>query len=77
MAHLYLQKSDLPAAVSKFDDAIGLLRVKQELVETCTMREAAAAQLKLVDTNPKLYGPALENQRMQAQAMAMAMAQQQ
>lgn len=74
MAHLQLQNSDLRAAVAAFDDAVALLRVKQELEETFAMREAAAAQLSLLTENPAIYGPAMAKQR---EAAAMAMAQQQ
>ena len=74
MAHLQLQNADLRAAVSAFDDAVALLRVKQELEETFAMREAAAAQLSLLNANPEVYGPAMAKQR---EAAAMAMAQQQ
>lgn len=73
MAHLHLQNNDLAAAVTAFDDALALLRVKQELEEACTMREAAAAQLALISENPSLYQPALDAQRQQAAAMAMQM----
>ena len=38
------------------------------------MREAAAAQLSLLNANPEVYGPAMAKQR---EAAAMAMAQQQ
>lgn len=74
MAHLQLQNSDLRAAVAAFDDAVALLRVKQELEETFAMREAAAAQLSLLNEKPEIYGPAMARQR---EAAAMAMAQQQ
>lgn len=77
MAHLYLQSQQLEEAVAAFDDATALLRVKTELEEAFTMREAAAAQLALISSNPKLYKPAIEQQRQQAAAMAMQMAQQQ
>ena len=71
MAHLQLQNNDLRAAVAAFDDALALLRVRNELEEACTMREVAAAQLSLITENPSLYQPALENQRQQAMMMAM------
>ena len=77
MAHLHLQANELREAVTAFDRALSLLRVKGELEEACTMREAAAAQLALLDENPKLYEPAIAHQRQQAAAMAMQMAQQQ
>ena len=70
MAHLQLQNSDLRAAVTAFDDAVGMLRVKQELEETYAMREAAAAQLSLLTENPTVYGPAMAKQREAAQQMA-------
>ena len=76
MAHLHLQNSDLSAAVAAFDDALSLLRVKQELEEAFTMREAAGAQLALLAENPTLYQPAIDNQRAQAQAIAAQMARQ-
>ena len=72
MAHLQLQNSDLRAAVAAFDEAIALLRVKTELEEACGMREAAAAQVKLLTENPKLYEPAMARQRAQAAAMMQA-----
>jgi len=72
MAHLMLQKNDLAVAVAAFDDAVALLRVKQELEETFAMREAAAAQLTLVTEQPDVYLPALEKQRAQAKAMMAA-----
>ena len=77
MAHLQLQNSDLRAAVSAFDDAVALLRVKQELEETYAMREAAAAQLSLLNENPTVYGPAMQKQREAAAMAAQQMAAQQ
>ena len=56
---------------------VGAWPLAQELVEACTMREAAAAQLALLTENPSLYQPAIEAQRQQAAAIAMQMAQQQ
>ena len=73
MAHLYLQNQDLAEAIAAFDDAMGLLRVKQELEEACTMREAAAAQLALLTENPALYQPCIDAQRQQAMMMAQQM----
>ena len=72
MAHLQLQNSDLRAAVAAFDDAVALLRVKQELEETFAMRRRRSASL--LTENPAIYGPAMAKQR---EAAAMAMAQQQ
>lgn len=63
MAHLMLQKSDWKAAVSAFDKALALLRVKQEVEETYAMREAASAQLALLASAPEIYQPAMEKQR--------------
>jgi len=63
MAHLKLQQSEWAAAVSCFDDALALLRVKQEVEETYAMREAAAAQLALLTSAPEIYRPAMERQR--------------
>ena len=37
LAHLHMQKNDLTAAVSTFDNALALLRVKSELEEACTL----------------------------------------
>ena len=71
-----MQANDLEKAVRYFDEAMGLLRVKQELEEACTMREAAAAQLALLEENPSLYKPAIEQQRAQAAAIAQQMQQQ-
>ena len=68
-AHLQLQNNHLREAVEAFDCAIGLLRVKQELEETVSMREAAAAQVALLDAHPEIYQPALDRQRAQAQMM--------
>jgi hypothetical protein len=49
----------------------------QELEEAHTLREAAAAQLALLTENPKLYEPAVEQQRqMAAQMMMQAQMQQ-
>ena len=70
MAHLMLQKNDLEGAVGAFDDAVALLRVKQELEETFSMREAAAAQLALLAQQPAVYEPAMARQREKAMAMA-------
>ena len=66
----YSKNSDLEGAVKSFDDAVALLRVKQELEETFSMREAAAAQLKLLKEQPEIYEPAMARQRAQAQQMA-------
>lgn len=76
MAHLHLQANELEKAVSAFDEATSMLRVKQELEEAFTMREAAAAQLSLLADQPKLYQPAIEVQRQQAAMMAAQMQQQ-
>ena len=72
MAHLLLQKADLKNAVDAFDSAISLLRVKQELEETCAMREATAAQLTLISEQNEIYAPILERHRA-AQAAQMGM----
>jgi len=69
LAQLHLHAQDQAAAVAAFDDALALLRVKQELVEACKMREIVAAQLSLLTQNPKLYQPALDRQRMEAMQM--------
>jgi len=77
-AHLHLQAQQLQESVAAFDDAVALLRVKRELEEAHTMREAAAAQLALLTENPKVYQPAVEQQRqMAAQMMMQAQMQQQ
>jgi len=56
MAHLRLQTLDLEGAVSAYDKAVSLLRMKQELVDCYSMREAAAAQLSLLEAQPDIYG---------------------
>ena len=58
MAHLCLQQFDLEGAVKAYDDAVALLRMKQELVDCYSMRESAAAQLALLRAQPDVYGPA-------------------
>jgi hypothetical protein len=72
MAHLCLQKNDLEAAVASYDRAVGLLRMKQELIDCFSMREAAAAQLALVREQPDIFGPVMEDNRKRAQAAAAA-----
>ena len=72
MAHLMLQNNDLSGAIGAFDDAVALLRVKQELDETFSMREAAVAQLTLLQSQPEIYEPAMARQRAQAAQMAAA-----
>jgi import receptor subunit TOM70 len=62
LAHLCLSVPDLAGALAAFDDAVALIRVKQELEETFQMREAAAAQLALVTEQPEIYKPVLEKQ---------------
>jgi len=63
LAHLMLQISDLGAAVVSFDDAVALIRVKQELEETFAMREASAAQLTLLNEQPEIFKPVIEKQQ--------------
>ena len=67
MAHLCLQKNDLEAAVASYDRAVGLLRMKQELIDCFSMREAAAAQLALLREQPDIFGPVMEDNRKRAQ----------
>jgi len=62
LAHLMLSIPDLAGALAAFDDAVALIRVKQELEETFAMREAAAAQLTLITEQPEIYKPVLEKQ---------------
>ena len=57
--------------VRRLDDAVALLRVKQELEETFAMREATAAQLRLRQGDPALYEPAFAKQRAQAAALTL------
>ena len=70
MAHLMLQKGNLSAAVAAFDDAIALLRAKQELQEAYAMREAGAAQLVLMEEQPEVYKPAMERLRAQQASLS-------
>lgn len=73
MAHLCLQKNDLESAVASYDLAVGLLRMKQELIDCFSMREAAAAQLVLLREQPEVFGPVMEeNRKRAAQASAAA-----
>jgi len=73
MAHLCLQKNDLEAAVASYDLAVGLLRMKQELIDCFSMREAAAAQLALLRDQPEVFGPVMEeNRKRAAEASAAA-----
>jgi len=72
MAHLCLQKNDLEAAVASYDLAVGLLRMKQELIDCFSMREAAAAQLALLRQQPEVFGPVMEDNRKRAAAAAAA-----
>jgi len=72
MAHLCLQKNDLESAVASYDRAVGLLRMKQELIDCYSMREAAAAQLALLREQPALFGPVMEENRKRAAAAAAA-----
>ena len=69
MAHLMLQQSEWEKAIRCFDDALALLRVKQEVEETYSMREAAAAQFALLSSAPEIYRPAMERQRMMMAGM--------
>eukprot|EP00967_Tisochrysis_lutea_P102295 scaffold153917_cov33-Tisochrysis_lutea.AAC.1 len=71
MAHLCLQKYDLEGAVKSYDAAVALLRMKQELVDCYSMREATATQLALIKGQPKIYEPLIAEQRKRA-AAAMA-----
>lgn len=68
LAGLLLQQSNLGEAVDAYDKAVSLLRVKQELVECYSMREAAAAQLVLLREQRDVYEPAIERQRERAAA---------
>ena len=68
MAHLRLQSLDLKGAVAAYDKAVCLLRMKQELVDCYSMREAAAAQLVLLEAQPDIYGPAMEQHRARTMA---------
>ena len=62
-AHLHLQRNDLEAAIAAYDRGIALLRVKQELVDCYSMREAAAAQHKLLTEQAAIYAPVMEENR--------------
>ena len=53
-------KNDLESAVASYDRALGLLRMKQELIDCFSMREAAAAQLALLREQPAVFGPVME-----------------
>jgi len=70
MAHLWLQKMDLKAAVESYDRAVALLRMKQELVDCFSMREATATQVKLLEAQPHIYGPAMQQHRERFAEMA-------
>ena len=63
LAHLHLQRNDLEAAIAAYDRGIALLRVKQELVDCYSMREAAAAQHKLLTEQAAIYAPVMEENR--------------
>ena len=63
LAHLHLQRNDLEAAIAAYDRGIALLRVKQELVDCYSMREAAAAQHKLLTEQAEIYAPVMEVNR--------------
>jgi len=69
MAHLCLQQDKLQEAVEAYDKAIGMMRVKQELIECLSMREGAAAQLALLSEQREVYGPAIERQKARAMQM--------
>ena len=70
MAHLRLQQFDLQAAVDCYDRAVALLRMKQELVDCFSMREATYAQLQLTQALPHIFKPAMEKHRQRVAEMA-------
>jgi len=70
-AHLKLQQLDFAGAVAAYDAAVALLRMKQELIDCYSMREATAAQLQLLTAQPEIYGPLMAEHRKRA-AAAMA-----
>jgi len=78
LAHLHIQDKDLQAAIDSYDAAIQLLRVPQELMECCAMRESVYAQLTLLRTQGEIFEPVMEEVRqMQAQMQEQMQAQMQ
>jgi import receptor subunit TOM70 len=73
LAHLKLQQFDLVGAVAAYDSAVALLRMKQELVDCYSMREATAAQLQLITAQPEIYEPLMAEHRKRAAAAMAAM----